>query len=167
MRYKYKIKGNNVKTKMKLTPEQVEALKSLPGWDAFCKEADDEGAKAAEEAKAKRERMNLLSNHLYVFADFTMVEWTDELGGIELYSKRTLPERYNTLYEGAFRMDAFQFVALCEDPNILAYVRSDPTISRTTKVLLSGFSGKLDISNTKDGKEVYRLNALRRAEVER
>jgi hypothetical protein len=102
---------------------------------------------------------------VYSFRDFRMVEWRDGLGGLALYSASTLPERYKAME--AFRMNPIHFVDACEDLDIRAYVRSDPTISKETKAFLSGFGGKLDTSNTAQGKKTYCRFCALRLEAER
>ena len=87
-----------------------------------------------------------------VFLDFCLVEFLDDKGGILIWAKSKLPAQLNPTGASEYMaMNAFQFVSACEDPLILAAVRSNPNISEITKALTSGFSGLLDTSQTEQG----------------
>lgn len=88
---------------------------------------------------------------LMVFGNFVLVEFKDEKGGLLCWAREQLPESLRPGLATALRMNPLQFVAMCEDPRILAAVRSNPLVQKTVKALTSGFAGKLDTSKTKEG----------------
>src|SRR5947208_2715263 len=87
-----------------------------------------------------------------VFRDFCLVEFLDDKGGILIWAKSKLPAQLNPKGASQYMaMNAFQFVNACEDPRILAAVRSNPNISEITKALTSGLNGLLDTCQTEQG----------------
>ena len=73
-----------------------------------------------------------------VFSDVVGAEYAD---GIEIHALSSMPAELHPLLDTATHLNLFQFIAVCEDPSILAAVRSHPVIRKTTKALTSGFAG--------------------------
>ena len=81
-----------------------------------------------------------------VFSDVVGAEYAD---GIEIHALSSMPAELHPLLDTATHLNLFQFIAVCEDPSILAAVRSHPVIRKTTKALTSGFAGQCLPSSAK------------------